>query len=100
MEYVGILIIVIGLMIGGTGWLQYNLKLHVIFLVVWVLWATASTSSDVVVLIPWIIALHYLLHWKLKKGKTYEKNIPYPTTHRDLRDIHSPDEGFIKNQGR
>jgi len=95
MEYVGIAFVVISIMIFGTRWLQYNLKLHAIFLVVYWLWimgssATNGNSYDLAPLLPLIIATHYILHWKLKQGKNYGKNIPYPTTHRDLQDIHSP----------
>jgi hypothetical protein len=97
MEYLSIAVIIVGLMIFGTGWLQYNLKLHAIFLFVYWLWAMGSsasngTSYDLAYLLPLIITAHYTLHWVLKQGKSYGKNIPYPTTHRDLRDIHSPDE--------
>jgi len=82
------------------GWLQYNLWLHAIFLVVYWAWAmiageTNGASYDFAVYLPWIITLHYFLHWKLKEGKNYGKNVPYPTTHRDLRDVHSPYEESI-----
>ena len=93
------IVVVILLLIFGTGWLQYNVRLHFVFLFIYLGVMTLGAgygNEDLLYALPLLMATHYTSHWVLKQGAKYGKKIPYPTTHRDLRDIHSP---FAKPPG-
>ena len=91
-QFITIAFIIIIFSIFGTGWMWYNKKLHLLFLFIYLGVMTIGAGYDnsgFVNALTILIAIHYTLHWVLKQGAIYGKKIPYPTTHRDLRDIHS-----------